>query len=69
MEELEREQMNEIIDCIKNNDLYDYIASNYWRIEDDLIIQLLKECIYTLEERQMNKLLENLEEFEEWEVK
>ena len=69
MEELEKEQMNEIIDCIKNNDLYDYIASNYWRIEDNLIIQLLKECIYTLEEKQMKQLLENLEEFQGWEVK
>lgn len=66
MEDLEQKQ--EIIQAIKDNRLYDFICSNYWRIEDRLLLELLKECIATLEEHQNNDLIDNLKEYEEWDI-
>lgn len=69
MEELEniyKEQKNEISEAIKDNRLYDYIASNYYRIDDIILHSLYMECIATLEEHQMKTLLENLKEYREW---
>lgn len=69
--DFEETQKKDIMEAIKNNNLYDYIAGNYWRIEDDTLIQLLKECIYLLqkeEDTQTNKqLIENLKDFQGWE--
>ena len=70
MEELEllyKEQKDDIIQAIKDNRLYDHICCNYWRIEDNILLELLKECIATLETNQNDTLIENLKEFEEWE--
>ena len=69
---MEREQEKEILEAIKEDRLYDYIASNYWKIEEEVIIQLLKECIYILttrkgREENKKQLLENLKEFQDWE--
>lgn len=74
MEELEIKQKQEIVDAIKEDRLYDYIASNYWTIENDTLIQLLKECIYVLTtgkgyEDNLKQLCDNLKEFQDWEVK
>jgi len=69
-ETIEKEQKEEIKQAIKNNRLFDYISSNYWRlINNDMIIQLLKECIYTMDldnTETQNKLIENLNDFEGW---
>lgn len=68
LEQIEKEQKQEIIQAIKDNRLYDFICSNYWRIEDRLLLELLKECIATLEEHQNNDLIDNLKEWEEWNI-
>lgn len=70
MEELEllKEQKQEITEAIENNILYDYVASNYWRIEENILHSLYMECIATLKEEQMQELLENLKEYREWDV-
>ena len=51
MEELRKEQENQLIEAIENNNLYDFIACNYWQLDDDMIISLLKECIYLLDQK------------------
>ena len=66
LEKLELEEKRTIIDCIKNNDLYDYICSNYYRIDNKILLELLLECIATLEEKQNDKLIDNLIDFKEW---
>lgn len=66
MEELEQEQKKEIKEAIKDNRLYDYIVSNYWRIEDSILNSLLFECIATLKEDQNNELIKNLEEYRDF---
>lgn len=71
MEELELmyiEEKKEIVGAIKENRLYDFICSNYYRIEDTILLELLKECIATLELNQNDKLIDNLKEWEEWEI-
>lgn len=67
MEELEKEQKNEILEAIKDNRLYDYIASNYWRIENNILLDLLLECIATLEEEKNDDLIDNLIDYKDWE--
>lgn len=66
MEELEKEQKKEISEAIENNNLYDFIASNYWRLEENILHALYMECIATLKEEQMKELLDNLKEYREW---
>ena len=58
------EQENELIKAIENNSLYDFIALNYWKLDNDLIISLLKETIYLIDETQNKELIENLKEFQ-----
>ena len=58
------EQENELIKAIENNSLYDFIALNYWTLDNDLIISLLKETIYLIDETQNKQLIENLKEFQ-----
>ena len=68
--ELENKQKKDIMEAIKNNRLYDFIASNYWRLDNNIIIELLKECIYTLDldnTKTQKQLIDNLQEFEGWE--
>lgn len=67
MEELEKEQKNEILEAIKENRLYDYIVSNYWRIENNILLDLLLECIATLEEEKNDDLIDNLIDYKDWE--
>jgi len=66
MEDLRKEQENQLIEAIENNNLYDFIACNYWQLESDLIISLLKETIYLLllDENANKQLIENLKEFQ-----
>ena len=64
MEELRQEQENALIQAIEQNQLYDYIALNYWKLESDILISLLKECIYLLDENTNKQLIENLKEFQ-----
>ena len=67
MEELEKEQKIEILEAIKENRLYDYIVSNYWRIENNILLDLLLECIATLEEEKNDDLIDNLIDYKDWE--
>lgn len=69
LEMLEKEQKQEIIQAIRENRLYDHICNNYWRIEDMTLIDLLLECIATIEEGQNKKLIENLKEYKDWKVR
>lgn len=66
IEKIEREQKEEIKNAIKNNELYDFIVSNYWRIESNVLNALLFEAIATLKESQNDELLENLKEYREF---
>ena len=69
IEEIERDQKAEIFEAIKNNRLYDFICSNSWRIEDDILQDLLLECIAVIDiEKDGGKLAENLREFKDWEA-
>lgn len=69
LEVMEKQEKQWIIDSIKENRLYDYICSNHWRINNTILLELLKECIATLKETQNKELIDNLIEFEEWEIK
>ena len=71
MEDLELlsiEQKKEIANAIKENRLYDFICSNYYRIDDDILLDLLKECIATLTNQQNNDLIDNLREYKDWNI-
>jgi hypothetical protein len=66
IEDIEREQKEEIKEAIKEGRLYDFIACNYWRIEDDLLHAVLFEAIATLKEEQNAELLDNLKEYRDF---
>lgn len=66
LELLEKEQKKEITEAIENNNLYDFVASNYWRLDNHILHALYMECIATLKEEQMKELLDNLKEYREW---
>lgn len=68
LELLSREQKKEIANAIKENRLYDFICSNYYRIDDDILLDLLKECIATLTNQQNNDLIDNLREYKDWNI-
>ena len=63
------EQQQEIMDAINNRQLYDFICSNSYRIDKDILVELLLECIAVHNEKQNNELIENLIEYKNWEVK
>lgn len=69
LEVMEKQEKQWIIDSIKENRLYDYICSNHWRIENNVLLDLLLECIATLKEEQNTDLIDNLIDYKEWEVK
>lgn len=73
MEELElmdKEQKQEVIDAIKEHQIYDFICSNSYRIDNDILKDLLLECIAVIDkENKYNELVENLKDFKLWEVK
>lgn len=60
----------EIVDATKERQLYDFICSNSYRIDNDVLKDLLLECIAIIdEEYKHNELVENLKDFKGWEVK
>ena len=64
------EQQQEIMDAINNRQLYDFICSNSYRIDCDVLKDLLLECIAVIDrEQKYNDLIENLIEYKNWEVK
>lgn len=58
-----------IIDAIRNDKLYGFIANNYWKLDNNTLIDLLKESIFLLNEEQLETLEFNLKDICEWEVK
>lgn len=64
---MEKDYRIEILNAIKENKLYDYIANNYWKIEKEIIADLLKECIWLLGEEKNIELVDNLKDVCEWE--
>ena len=68
LEQIEKEQKQEIKQAIEENSLYDFICSNYYRIEDDILLDLLKECIATLTQNQSKDLIDNLREYKNWNI-
>ena len=68
LELMEIEQQKEIASAIINNGLFDYITTYSYQINDDLLLDLLKECIATLEENQKDTLIENLKEYRDWKI-
>lgn len=70
LEMMEKKQKQEIIDAIRENSIYDFIFSNQFRMHSDIIRELLLECLAVIQEEQNNKkLIENLKEYKNWEVK
>lgn len=70
MEDLELEQKQEIIDAIKERRIYDFVCSESYRIDDEILMDLLKECIAVVDkENKYDELIENLKDFKLWEVK
>jgi len=63
---MEKDYRIEILNAIKENKLYDYIANNYWKIEKEIIADLLKECIWLLGEEKNIELVDNLKDVCEW---
>lgn len=60
----------EIVDAIKERKIYDFICSNSYRIDNDVLKDLLLECIAIIDkEYKYNELIENLKDFKNWEVK
>lgn len=60
----------EIVDAIKEERLYDFICMNSYRIDNDILKELLLECIAVLDTNKQGKeLIENLKEYKDWEVK
>ena len=39
----------EIIDAVKNDTLYDFIANNYWKLGSESMKQLILEIVYAVE--------------------
>lgn len=67
----------QIIQAIKEDKLYDFIANNYWRMSQEVLRDLLLEIIYMIyfdyewcmleENEKINKhILECLKENREW---
>lgn len=70
LELLDKEQKQEVIDAIKERRIYDFICSNSYRIDDDILKDLLLECIAVIDkEYKYDELIENLKDFKLWEVK
>ena len=66
---IEKEEKQEIVDAIKEGQLYDYICSYSYRIEETTLIELLLECIAIVDsEKKQEELIENLKEYKSWEV-
>ena len=68
----------EILQAIKEDRLYDFIASNYWKIEKETLRDLILEIYYifkyetSLETREHfkginKKIIESLKENRDWE--
>ena len=67
---IEKEEKQEIVDAIKEGQLYDYICSYSYRIEENTLKELLLECIAIVDsEKKQKELIENLKEYKSWEVK
>lgn len=67
---MEISEKQEIIDAIKERRVYDFICSNSYRIDNDILKDLLLECIAIIDkEYKYNELIENLKDFKLWEVK
>lgn len=59
-------EKQKILQAIKENNLYYYIANNYWKLEKDTIIDLLKEVVFLLDEKNNETLESNLIEVCNW---
>lgn len=66
VEAIKENQKSEIIEAIKNNCLYDFIVNNSYRIENDVLRDLLYETIATLKENQYAELIDNLKEYRDF---
>ena len=60
------EQEKEIIQALQNNDINNYIDLNYWKLERDILSDLLKETIYLLPKELYNELINNLIEYRDF---
>ena len=69
---------NEILQAIKEDRLYDFIANNYWQIEREILRDLILEIYYifkyetSLETREHfkginKKIIQSLKENRDWE--
>ena len=61
---------SDILKAIKNNKLYSYICNNYWKLDNDTIVDLLKEVIFLFDmekEETRDTLIENLKSVCGWE--
>lgn len=68
-EDIMIEEQKEVIEAIKENGLYDFISSNYYRLDRDILLDLLKEAIAMLTgDIERKQLIENLKEYRDWEV-
>ena len=68
-EDIMIEEQKEVIEAIKKNGLYDFISSNYYRLDRDILLDLLKEAIAMLTgDIERKQLIENLKEYRDWEV-
>ena len=55
----------EIIQAIKEDRLYDFIANNYWKIKPEILKDLILEIYYMLRYEQVEETEENIELFKD----
>lgn len=66
MLEIREEQEKAIIQALENKDICNYIDLNYWKLEKQVINDLLKETIYLLPKELYNDLINNLIEYRDF---
>ena len=55
----------EIIQAIKEDRLYDFIANNYWKIDREILKDLILEIYYMLRYERVEETEENIELFKD----
>lgn len=70
---MEKNMENEIIQALKDDTFYDYIANNYYKIPREFMKDLLQEIYYFLRYADLDKEVNNiiisgLEKNRDWEV-
>lgn len=67
--EVEDKQKNDIMFFLdKDSGFWDYLASNYYELDNEILRQLVMEMAYVIVDKKLNSdLVKALKEYENWE--